>query len=450
MKKKKKRIRIKWKNIFGLLFTILFIVGSIKLFFMHKSSEFNKKIYNDIKGENLTIKLDKKYLKLNDSNLEYIKGTNVKVRIINNGNSYIIDNDKLTNKTYIRLDTYSKRINKEGFNHSKALFIEDKKIGEGQLTIKLPKYLYQKKFVDIYGVKNDKYEKLEARVKVKDESVTFTKYEKYDKYAVTFIELKNLNVTSSVSVLKGSSVKINVVLDPENATNYLYKFMNVDKKYISINDNEVTGIKAGTTTFNVVSNDGKVNKEVKVTIRKSNYKVTEKNGIYYVDGIMIVNKSYPISKDYDPKDILPDAKKAYEKMKKAAKEDDIDLWIVSGYRSYETQKIIYDNYVTANGKEKADTFSARPGYSEHQTGYVMDLNDATSNFEDTKAAKWLDKNAYKYGFIIRFPKGKEKYTGYKYEPWHVRYVGVEKALKIYKSGLSLEEYYNLKSEYKDE
>ena len=185
-----------------------------------------------------------------------------------------------------------------------------------------------------------------------------------------------------------------------------------NRKYFK--ENEVTGIKAGTTSFNIVSTDGKVNKKVKVVIRKSNYKVTKKDGIYYIDGIMIVNKSYPISKDYAPKDILPDTKNAYEKMK------------------------------------KADTFSARPGYSEHQTGYVMDLNDATSNFEGTKAAKWLDKNAYKYGFIIRFPKGKEKYTGYKYEPWHVRYIGVEKALKIYKSGLGLEEYYNLKSEYKDD
>lgn len=448
--KRKKKVKIKWKNILKLLLIILFVVGSIKIYFMHKSSEFNKKIYNDIKGENLTVKLDKKYLELDDNNLEYIKETNVRVKIVNNKNSYIINNNNLTKKTNINLNTYTKKITQNGFNKSKALFVDDKKIGDGSITINLPKFLYKNKFVDIYGVNGKKYEKLESRVKIKNNKVKFKKYEKYDKYAIVYVELKNLNVSESISVSKGNSIKIPVGIEPCNATNNIYKFMNVNKKYLKIKDNEVTAIKSGTTKFNVVSNDGKVNKEIKVTIRKTNYEVKLKDGIHYIDGIMLVNKTYSISKDYNPKDLLPETKKAYEKMKKAAKEDGVSLWIVSGYRSYDTQKIIYDNYVTANGKEKADTFSARPGYSEHQTGYVMDLNDATSNFEGTKAAKWLDKNAYKYGFIIRFPKGKEQYTGYKYEPWHVRYLGAMKATKIYKSGLSLEEYYNLESKYKEE
>lgn len=448
--KRKKRIRVKWKNILSLLFTILFIVGGIKIYFMHKSSVFNKKIYDDIKGENLTIKLNKKYLELNDNNLEYIKETNVKVKIVNNGNSYILNNNKLTSKTYIKLDPYTTKIKKDGFNKSKALFVDDKKIGDGPITINLPKFLYKNKFVDLYGVNGKKYEKLESRVKVKNSKVTFNKNQKYDKYMIVYVELRDLNLSQSLSILKGNSVKYTVGVDPMMATNYSYKFMNVDKKYLRIENNEITAIKSGNTKFNVVSSDGKVNKEVKVTIRKTNYEVKEKDGIHYIDGIMIVNKAYSISKDYNPKDLLPETKKAYEKMKKAAKEDGVSLWIVSGYRSYDTQKIIYDNYVKTNGKEKADTFSARPGYSEHQTGYAMDLNDATSNFEGTKAAKWLDANAYKYGFIIRFPNGKEKYTGYKYEPWHVRYLGVMKATKIYKSGLSLEEYYNLDSKYKEE
>lgn len=121
--------------------------------------------------------------------------------------------------------------------------------------------------------------------------------------------------------------------------------------------------------------------------------------------------------------------------------------VCSGFRSYSTQKSLYQKYVKRDGQAVADTYSARPGYSEHQTGFAFDINRASMSFEGTKEAVWLEQNAYKYGFIMRYPKGKESITGYQYEPWHYRYVGVERAQKLFSSGLTIEEYYGITSVY---
>ncbi len=102
-----------------------------------------------------------------------------------------------------------------------------------------------------------------------------------------------------------------------------------------------------------------------------------------------------------------------------------------------------------DGKAEADRYSARPGYSEHQSGLAMDLNSVDDSFAYTKEAKWIAENCSKYGFIIRYPKGKEPITGYIYEPWHVRYLGTELAEKVTTSGLTLEEYFGITSFYKD-
>jgi D-alanyl-D-alanine carboxypeptidase len=141
---------------------------------------------------------------------------------------------------------------------------------------------------------------------------------------------------------------------------------------------------------------------------------------------------------------------AYREMIEAASSDGIKLWIQSGYRSYDYQVGLYDMYVRQDGKEKADTYSARPGYSEHQSGLAADINNPSSSFNGTKEALWLKENCYKYGFVIRFPEGEESYTGYKYESWHVRYVGKEIAQKIHDAGdISLEHYYGIESKYLD-
>jgi hypothetical protein len=173
-----------------------------------------------------------------------------------------------------------------------------------------------------------------------------------------------------------------------------------------------------------------------------------RNGITYVNGVLIANKSYSLPSNYAPGKILPDAQAAFDAMAADAKKQGISLSIVSGFRSYDYQSTLYNNYVARDGKAAADTYSARPGYSEHQTGLAMDINNASTSFNNTMEAKWIADNCVKYGFIIRYPKGKENITGYQYESWHVRYLGKELAKEVADSGLTLEEFLCIDSKYK--
>ncbi len=182
--------------------------------------------------------------------------------------------------------------------------------------------------------------------------------------------------------------------------------------------------------------------------KKEEHKMEVIDGITYVDGIMIANKSYPLPESYDP-GLLPETEKAFNKMAEAAAQDGIYLFISSGYRSHFTQAQIYQEYVERDGKKAADTYSSRAGYSEHQTGYTIDVNDPSDAFRGTPEAKWLAEHCSDYGFIIRYPEGKEDKTGYEYEPWHIRYLGKKLAKKVEASGLCLEEYLGIDSEYKD-
>lgn len=214
-------------------------------------------------------------------------------------------------------------------------------------------------------------------------------------------------------------------------------------------NNKIVGKKSGTGKITIKHTISKITATATITVKEEENKIETKNGMTYINGILIVNKTYSLPKDYDPGKINDEAMKAFNEMKAAASKDNINLWIQSGYRSYKTQDELYNKYVKRDGKDKADTYSARPGHSEHQSGYAMDLNIIDSSFEGTKEAIWLDKNCYKYGFIIRYPKGKENITGYKYEPWHIRYLGKENAKKVYESGKTLEEYLGIDSKYKN-
>lgn len=196
------------------------------------------------------------------------------------------------------------------------------------------------------------------------------------------------------------------------------------------------------------------------------FKITEINGVTYIDDVMIINKTYSLPSDYMPVDTVesPEGKtntcnkcinkiayKSFLNMQADAKALGLNIYIASGYRPYVSQNKIYNNYIKRDGKKAADTYSARPGYSEHQSSYAFDLNSINDSFAKTDEGKWVNNNAYLYGFIIRFPKGKSDYTGYKYESWHLRYVGYELAKKLYNDGnwLSLEEYFGVDSKYQD-
>lgn len=182
------------------------------------------------------------------------------------------------------------------------------------------------------------------------------------------------------------------------------------------------------------------------------------------DLLIVANKERNLPKDYEPKDLvkpnvpfpfkedLPkkklrkEAASSLEVLFKAAEENGLELLAQSGYRSYDTQVSIFAYNAEQRGEEVANKTSSKPGQSEHQTGLSMDVTSPEVNYElveefgETKEGKWLAENAHKYGFIIRYLKGKEEVTGYQYEPWHLRYVGVDHAKKIHARGITLEEY----------
>lgn len=184
---------------------------------------------------------------------------------------------------------------------------------------------------------------------------------------------------------------------------------------------------------------------------------------------VFVSRDYLLPADYIPKDLVElkvrfssdthdDKRKlrkvaadALEDMFRAAEKKGIILYGVSGYRSYERQQSIYNRNVSLHGKKATDALSAKPGSSEHQTGLTIDVSISslgcllTERFAQTKEGRWLAKNAHKYGYIIRYPEGKSKITGYSYEPWHIRYVGVTVATYLYRNDLTLEEYYGISS-----
>ncbi|MFM1654114.1 D-alanyl-D-alanine carboxypeptidase family protein [Brevibacillus sp. B_LB10_24] len=181
---------------------------------------------------------------------------------------------------------------------------------------------------------------------------------------------------------------------------------------------------------------------------------------------VLVDKQYALPKNYEPQDLVypnvpfifqekiekrklrKEAADALEKLFDGAKKDGISLAGVSGYRSYDRQTKLFESYVQRDGEAAAKMYSAVPGTSEHQTGLAIDVSGidgkcaAESCFAGTPEADWLAKHAPEYGFIVRYPEDKVEITGYEYEPWHIRYVGVQLAKELAEKGQCLEEYYN--------
>lgn len=180
------------------------------------------------------------------------------------------------------------------------------------------------------------------------------------------------------------------------------------------------------------------------------------------ENLILVNRENALSENYRPKDLVTvnvrfyrtasaeertmrkEAAEALEELFRAAQNEGIELYGLNGYRSYETQKDLYNKDRSTKGEGYAEQYDAKPGHSEHQTGLAMDVTNRTYSygFQTTREGKWLVKNCYKYGFILRYPEGKEGITGYSYEPWHIRYVGKNAAKEIFSKGIVLEQYLN--------
>jgi LAS superfamily LD-carboxypeptidase LdcB len=313
-------------------------------------------------------------------------------------------------------------------------------------TNKLGKYEYTITIEDEFH----KIKEIKSEYTVIDSMAPTIKF----KNKLTTVEGVKINLLNNVSAIDNSKENIKVEIDGE----YDFNKIGTYELYYKATDSSGNTKKE---KFSLVVEKKKevINIPDKTSISSKGYTITTKNGKTYIDGILIVNKSYGISPDYNP-GLNNNVKIQAEKMFKDAKNSNFNMYIGSGFRSYKKQNKLYNNYVKIDGKKSADTYSARPGHSEHQTGLAIDVCASdmisgikypcvNSKFDNTPPAKWLNDNAHKYGFIIRYPKGKNNETGYKYESWHLRYVGVELATKLYNNGnwITVESYYGITSVY---
>jgi len=390
-KRKKKKLKLK---IFLLLFLILIItIVSLILYFINKEK-------NKIK---ITLK--------EDLTIEVNSEVTISSLISNIENGTIIDNNQLVDTTTI---------------------------GEKELIIKLKN---NKEKEESYTFKVNIVDKEMPLIEASDK-ITINTYD--EPYFLDYIK---------VSDNYDNNLDITVKGEYDNTKNGKYNLTYVVK---DSSGNE------STKEFILVVESPKYKKmQDKIITTSKGYTLKIKNGLAYIDDILIANKTYYLPENYVPTNsyaklsnncancLEKHVMQAFNDMNADAKSLGLSLWIASGYRSYSFQNTLYNNYVKRDGKTAADTYSARAGHSEHQTGLAFDLNSVSSSFAYTSEGKWIKDNCYRYGFIIRYPEGKEDITGYMYEAWHLRYVGKELAEKLYNNGnwLTLEEYFGITSVY---
>lgn len=245
--------------------------------------------------------------------------------------------------------------------------------------------------------------------------------------------------------------RINYILDKDK--NDIYYNLIIEKYYLDKNfdryynykeEHPDKSYKDTIAIVNVNADNKWYSNSIKSDLSKNNLilsnKFNELEESYVPEDIVNIGLSY----SYEGNSCREETYEAFKEMYKAAKEEDLSLIITSSYRSYIDQKDTYEYYESYYGKDKTDSIAARPGYSEHQTGLALDIFSPTSGmktFKDTNEYTWLINNSYKYGFILRYPEGKEYLTGFGYEAWHYRYVGKDIATKIHNEDITYDEYY---------
>lgn len=375
--KRKKKKLKKSVKVVLVLFILFIIIGLILCFSNKNKDSLKAKGYNELEINEIN--------KLTKSEVETIKKYKYNKNI-----SYIINSDNYNSN---KLDLYMKySLKYEKVDYTKIMDVVNNND-------------FIEKNIDKYMNLLDKYDNVDGIIKY------INNYSNIDELAINFVNEKYFiidNLDRYISYYdKNKSLSFKDIVAQVNS--------NLDKK--SYDDSMPADISKGMYT--------------------------------------LVNKYYYLGSDYTGVDIInvpggnaklnKTAYENFEKMANAAKKEGLTIQITTAYRDYNFQSILYNNYVKADGVKAADTYSARPGYSEHQLGYSTDLTNGNhvsfGEFENTKEFEWLDKNAYKYGFILRFPKDKENLTGYIYESWHYRYVGVDIAKYIKENNISYEEYY---------
>lgn len=249
--------------------------------------------------------------------------------------------------------------------------------------------------------------------------------------------------------------EIDFFLDNEVNLNYLN--ITKEKYYLKKNFNDYIEYMNNNKKLDLSTVVRNINIHLDQEFYSTNYKTNTT-----LDTSMLVNKYYLLDENYTPDDLVSVSTKyawgdaGSQKVRQVAYDAFLDMWnaandegyylmINSSYRSYQDQESIYNNYKSSQGQKYADSIAARPGASEHQTGLTMDIfsktNTNKNTFAESETAAWLANNSYKYGFILRYPQDKENVTGYSYEAWHFRYVGVNIATYIYQNNITFEEYY---------
>ena len=295
--------------------------------------------------------------------------------------------------------------------------------------------------------------KIKRKIKVKKKNLAI---------AIIILMVIVFSLTSLISALLSpkeetpKKTKKKTTVEVSNRDLKLKELNNINEKIDYFNDdflNRYVAYKRENTKLE----DEQIIKNVNMNLDKKQYihKIKAKN---LNTNTILVNKYYYLENDYVPDNLktiskryalggmrlVSEARDAFEDMAEAAEEEDLSIIAMSSYRSYDYQVDLYDRYAKSDGKEEADTYSGRPGHSEHQTGLAVDVYDGEldyTKFEKTNEYKWMMKHAHEYGFILRFPQDKEEETGYHFESWHYRYVGKEAATYIKENNISFEEYY---------
>ena len=263
-----------------------------------------------------------------------------------------------------------------------------------------------------------------------------------------------------IDLTEGESSQIHAKILPEEVEDKRLKYESNNPEIVTVDEaGKIKALKIGKATITITTIAEPIQKkEVVVNVKQKKVYVNTQNSTNnqnntntqnstntqvltnkYIKGVLVVNKTYTLPSNYNP-GVNQEALQSFNNMKYQASLEGISLKIVSGYRSYKTQEAIFARNANLYGEEVANTFSARAGQSEHQTGLAFDINSTREDFKYTAEAKWLANNCHKYGFIIRYPEGKQGKTGYIYEPWHIRYLGVQTATEIKNLGVCLEEY----------
>jgi LAS superfamily LD-carboxypeptidase LdcB len=325
---------------------------------------------------------------------------------------------------------------KIGFVHETSISI---KIVDDQLTKQ--------------GYSKDEIEKIKSSLEVDQilelSTQSYTRYalERYD--VPHFKELMALGYTGQeAKALSSLPIEVLVLILKEEHIDQILDFLQTDYFIVS-------RLPRYLDTVQLFPNED-LRKIVEIVNTDRDYDAyTHTVAVDFSQELILVNKYHSLLSSYVPSNLVQaegcgkpkmvsEAALAYDLMCEAIMKAGIGLSQRSAYRSYSSQKSIYTRYLKYYSQEYTDTFSARPGFSEHQTGLAVDVfstNASFATFEETDAYTWLKQNAYKYGFIVRYPKGKEAITGYKFESWHYRYVGTEVSQKITELGITLDEYW---------